>query len=58
MMWFQPEQPMVSQHKLREQLLRLVQVVHIHLQQQLRVRIPTPYQYVRLVKLQIVLHKH
>ena len=54
MMWFQQEQLMVNQHKLRVQPLQLMQVVHIRLQQQLQVRIPTPYLYVHQVKHQIV----
>ena len=54
MTWCQPVQLMVSQHKLRVQPLQLMQVVLIHLQQQLRVHIHTPYQYVHQVKQQIV----
>ena len=58
MMLCQQDQLMVSLHKLREQLLQLMQVERTPLQQQLLVHIPIPYQYVRQVKQRIVLHKH
>ena len=53
MIWCQQDQLMDSQHKLRVQLLRLVQMEHIHLQQQLRVHTRIQFQYVRRVKQQI-----